>query len=518
MKERINRYAIALLSAIMVCLLAMPAALAYDHDQTYNADAVYFVPEDIVVQGYCNTTTVEVWMNTSVAIIVGEMEFDYIFCCANVTNFEHNTTNLAPSSPYSWEAGHVFIDFESDGVGPGPVHIGNLTIHCCNESSDCVTDLTWDDAVSYLLTEEEEEIVPNFGDATFTCEPVPIEFGDAPDPTYPSLLASDGARHTPTDTECLGLAISGTDWKDFEPDANVPDADLFDDGLPALALTTNNPAQTVDFEVTNKIAQNDLIVNILLDLNQNGVWDPGEHVVQNQPIDIVGPADRVFTSTAFSTVGATPGMTWMRITLTRQSINTGWNGTMASAGYAAEPFGCGETEDWEVMLEEKIIPAVETATGTGNATFESDAGTIVDLTAVAEGELPGEGKPVGMSFLHGFFSFNITGLDNGQTVNVTITLPDAVPVGTQYWKCIGSAWVQIPIGSDDGDNVITIQLTDGGLGDADGLVDGTIVDPGGSGTPPPAPEVPAMTPLGFVMVMFSLFGLVVFATRKVNKR
>ena len=32
------------------------------------------------------------------------------------------------------------------------------------------------------------------------------------------------------------------------------------------------------------------------------------------------------------------------------------------------------------------------------------------------------------------------------------------------------------------------------------------------------PEVPAMTPLGFVMVMFSLFGLVVFVTRKVDKR
>ena len=36
-------------------------------------------------------------------------------------------------------------------------------------------------------------------------------------------------------------------------------------------------------------------------------------------------------------------------------------------------------------------------------------------------------------------------------------------------------------------------------------------------TSPPA-EVPAMTPLGFVLVMISLFGLVVFATREVNKR
>jgi parallel beta-helix repeat protein len=131
----------------------------------------------------------------------------------------------------------------------------------------------------------------------------PLEFGDAPDPTHPSLLASNGARHTPTDTECLGLALNGSDWKDFEPDANVPDLDFFDDGLLTTVLTAGNLTQTVSFEVTNMIAQNDLLVNILLDLNQNGIWDSGEHVVQNQPINLIGPADDTFTSTTFSTVG-----------------------------------------------------------------------------------------------------------------------------------------------------------------------------------------------------------------------
>ena len=58
------------------------------------------------------------------------------------------------------------------------------------------------------------------------------------------------------------------------------------------------------------------------------------------------------------------------------------------------------------------------------------------------------------------------------------------------------------MGVGDGDNVITITLVDGGLGDDILTPDGMIVDPGGSGTPPP-PEVPAITPFGFVMVMFS---------------
>jgi uncharacterized repeat protein (TIGR01451 family) len=104
------------------------------------------------------------------------------------------------------------------------------------------------------------------------------------------------------------------------------------------------------------------------------------------------------------------------------------------------------------------------------------------LRAVKESTLPKAGKPA-LVFPHGFFSFNITGLTPGQTVVVTITLPDNVLVGTQYWKYHASegGWVQIPMGSDDGDNVITITLVDGGLGDDDGTANGVIVDQGGPG-------------------------------------
>lgn len=129
---------------------------------------------------------------------------------------------------------------------------------------------------------------------------------------------------------------------------------------------------------------------------------------------------------------------------------------------------------------------VITATSTGAASFSSDVGQIKDLTAVDEGTLPPEGKP-NLVFPHGFFSFNITGLTPGQTVIVTITLPSDVPVGTRYWKYHASegGWIQIPMGDDDGDNVINITLVDGGLGDDDGIADGVIVDQGGPGSPPP---------------------------------
>ena len=132
----------------------------------------------------------------------------------------------------------------------------------------------------------------------------------------------------------------------------------------------------------------------------------------------------------------------------------------------------------------------ETATGTGVATFTSSDGNVRNFTAVDEATLPPEGKP-DLNFPHGFFSFDICCLEPGETATVTIELPDNVPVGTQYWKYHASegGWIEIPMGSDDGDDVITITLVDGGLGDDDGLANGLIVDSGGPGQPPPPPPV-----------------------------
>jgi hypothetical protein len=126
------------------------------------------------------------------------------------------------------------------------------------------------------------------------------------------------------------------------------------------------------------------------------------------------------------------------------------------------------------------------STGTGTVYIDSDPSTIVNPTAVDPATLPDEGKP-DISFPHGLFSFNITMMYSGQTATVTITLPDPLPITSEYWK-YGSTqgnpidhWYQLPMGDNDGDNVITFELTDGGLGDDDLTADGTIVDAGGPG-------------------------------------
>ncbi|RCV62838.1 CASH domain-dontaining protein [Methanophagales archaeon] len=180
---------------------------------------------------------------------------------------------------------------------------------------------------------------------------------------------------------------------------------------------------------------------------------------------------------------------YLNITFDARIVECG-NDTNYAEVVAENDAGYTVVDDDTVWVNCTPPVSIETATGTGIASFWTDSGTIEDLVAVAESTLPEEGK-TDLIFPHGFFSFNITGLTPGQTVLVTILFPDSLPVGTEYWKYHVSkgGWIRIPMGSDDGDKVITITLVDGGVGDDDGIADGVIVDQGGPGVPLPMLDV-----------------------------
>jgi len=81
------------------------------------------------------------------------------------------------------------------------------------------------------------------------------------------------------------------------------------------------------------------------------------------------------------------------------------------------------------------------------------------------------------------FSFVISGIAPGSSSVVTLTYPSPVPTGTQYWKVNSTTWTNATslVGDNDGDNTLTLTITDGGFGDADGIVNGQIIDPSGAG-------------------------------------
>jgi uncharacterized repeat protein (TIGR01451 family) len=103
-----------------------------------------------------------------------------------------------------------------------------------------------------------------------------LDFGDAPDPTYPILLASNGARHVIDGTTYLGATV------DAEPDgqpsaqANGDDNDGNDDEDGISYITWPVAGQLCTIRVT---ASTSGFVNAWMDFNVDGDWaDAGEHV------------------------------------------------------------------------------------------------------------------------------------------------------------------------------------------------------------------------------------------------
>ena len=151
----------------------------------------------------------------------------------------------------------------------------------------------------------------------------------------------------------------------------------------------------------------------------------------------------------------------------RAELN-GYTGHAAWTGFEVDDSGSLPAENGTVC--------VETATGTGIACFTPSYGTIVDLAAIVAYSLPS------VSFPHGMFSFVIADLTPEQRMTLTIELPDPVAVGTVWWKYDNGRWHSLANLNDNGDNIMVIQLTDGGTGDLDSIA-GQITDPGGPGNP-----------------------------------
>jgi hypothetical protein len=130
------------------------------------------------------------------------------------------------------------------------------------------------------------------------------------------------------------------------------------------------------------------------------------------------------------------------------------------------------------------------ANGTDQLLLHTSNGEFTGVEALSSDDpkLPQAGKP-SMTFPYGAVKFSITGLNPGDSVTLTLVFPGDVPTTAKYYKISGAnGWVEIPFGSNDGDDTITITLTDGDVHtDTDGIQNGTIVDPSALATPSPTP-------------------------------
>jgi hypothetical protein len=164
-----------------------------------------------------------------------------------------------------------------------------------------------------------------------------LDFGDANDPTYPTLLASDGARHI-IGGPWFGIAGDDEDVPDAETDGQPDPCALGDDNngnddengvsFPSLKLDI---ARSCDVYVSGGGG----IVEIWIDYNRDGDWNDPNEMVHNtwladgsNPVLITAPQNartgRLFARCRIST-----------------------NGTGSPAGLAID----GEVEDYRVLIK-----------------------------------------------------------------------------------------------------------------------------------------------------------------------
>ncbi len=114
--------------------------------------------------------------------------------------------------------------------------------------------------------------------------------------------------------------------------------------------------------------------------------------------------------------------------------------------------------------------------------MQTAAGEFKNVACLLDDDpaVPQANKPATIECPFGAVRFEIVNLIVGETVDVTLTFPGNVPTNAKYYKIHPvRGWVEIPFGSNDGDNTIVLTLTDGDADlDADGQADGKIVDPG----------------------------------------
>ena len=164
-----------------------------------------------------------------------------------------------------------------------------------------------------------------------------FDYGDAPDPTYPTLLASDGARHVVlvTDNPTLGVLA------DIEPEGlqspthTGDDADGSDDE-DGVTFVESVLIPGTDSQVELRTGTTGGTVSAWLDFNRDGDWaDAGEQIVTDLVLGAGATTLEAFTVP----VGSPQGSSCARI---RISSTSG----LAPTGMALD----GEVEDYSVAL------------------------------------------------------------------------------------------------------------------------------------------------------------------------
>jgi hypothetical protein len=160
-----------------------------------------------------------------------------------------------------------------------------------------------------------------------------LDCGDAPDPTYPTLLASSGASHNVVPGICLGTSVDRDPDGQPDPNALGDDNAGIDDEDGVTFLTPLVPGSPGYIDVVANVPGD---VSGWIDFNADGDWDDPD---DSLGISYANAGSNVFTIWVPPT--APGGMdTYARF---RFGVKSGWTGPR---GYSID----GEVEDYKVYI------------------------------------------------------------------------------------------------------------------------------------------------------------------------
>lgn len=236
----------------------------------------------------------------------------------------------------------------------------------------------------------------------------------------------------------------------------------------------------------------------------------------------VGAAGTVSCSASSLGVGSAVFTLTVRIGL---SAGTGLSNTAT----VSSPTPDGNSGNESATATTTVTPLPTTAQGDAGGGLVTAARTGGTCTGFAPGSTTFTPAPTplpsGITFPYGVFGFTAV-CPSGGTLELTVTYPNSLPSGTQYWKygptSSNSAphWYVLP--ATFAGNSVTFTITDGGLGDdVSPATDGFIVDQGGPGAPnlvSGAPGIPTLNEWVLLVLSTLLGGLVWQARRRTGRR
>ncbi len=163
------------------------------------------------------------------------------------------------------------------------------------------------------------------------------DWGDAPDPTYPTLASSNGAFHAIVPGVHLGALIDAETNGLPDPAALGDDNDNLPDEDGVTFTAPLNAGLTVTVDVVASVPGS---LSAWIDFGSDGSWaEPGDQIFTSEPL-VAGVNPLVFAVP----IDALPGTTYARFRFSTE-------GGLTYTGVAVD----GEIEDYEVEIEGPVV-------------------------------------------------------------------------------------------------------------------------------------------------------------------